>query len=205
MNGNHGPRAGSSVLRMLAALRSANAAVPAVPRWARMAAHAVPFTVLPSGLWRVAAVTCHAPLVGADDRPAARGSALGLPAGVYVVILTVLSEALAFLAVGLIARWGEEVPAWVPRLGGRRLPTNAVVVPAAAGAVVLTTLWTTVCVTSAAGVTIQGDPLPADNPLRASGWRLVVFLLAYLPLMLWGPLLGGLTVAYRRRRDDVTT
>lgn len=174
----------------------------AAARWTRVAAHAVPFTVLPSGLWRIAAVTFRVPLADVEghDRAASRGSALGLPAGAYVVILTVMSELLALLSVGLVARWGEVVPGWVPRLGGRRLPAKAVVVPAAAGALVLTVLWTAVAASSLAGVTIRGQRLPADNPLRGSGWRLAVFVAAYAPLLLWGPLLGALTVAYLRRR-----
>ena len=44
-----------------------------------------------------------------------------------------LTDALALLTLGLVRPWGEIVPVWVPRLGGRRIPPAAVVVPATAG------------------------------------------------------------------------
>ncbi|MET8179288.1 hypothetical protein [Streptomyces sp. NPDC005336] len=44
---------------------TAHAPVAGVPRWARIAAYIIPFTVLPSGLWRIAMVVyvCYAPLL----------------------------------------------------------------------------------------------------------------------------------------------
>lgn len=42
------------------ACRAGHAAVAAVPRWARLAAYATPFTVLPSSQWRIAAYTLRA-------------------------------------------------------------------------------------------------------------------------------------------------
>jgi hypothetical protein len=36
----------------------------------------------------------------------------------------------AVLTAGLVARWGERIPAWVPWAGGRRVPIAAAVVPA---------------------------------------------------------------------------
>jgi hypothetical protein len=191
--------------RACAALRQANAAVPAAPRWTRAAAHLVPLIALPSGLWRIAAVDFHAPLIDhASSGDDALGTALGMPAWFYVALLTLVSELVASLAVGLVARWGEIVPAWVPRLGGRRIPLKMTVVVAAAGSVVLTVLWTTAWVSMLAGDTIRGGQLPADNPIRSTGWRLAAFVAAYLPLLLWGPLLGALTVAYWRRRRAAT-
>ncbi|MEU5921380.1 hypothetical protein [Streptomyces sp. NPDC047141] len=43
-------------------------ALPDVPRWAVLAAHAVPLLVLPSGIWRVA-LTFGAPVARVDDPP----------------------------------------------------------------------------------------------------------------------------------------
>lgn len=53
--------------RVRAGWRSAHDAVDGVPRWARIAALAVPFTVLPAGLWRIAAFTLHLPIIDGDD------------------------------------------------------------------------------------------------------------------------------------------
>jgi hypothetical protein len=121
--------------------------------------------------------------------------------GLYVVLLSIASELLAFTAVGLVARWGEVVPRWVPGLGGRRVPTYAAVIPATLGAVVLTALWTWVAVSLAEGRDIQGRPLAAGFPLDPHDWQGVLALTAYAPLLAWGPLLGVLTVAYARRRS----
>ncbi|MFI6521992.1 hypothetical protein ACIBF1_41025 [Spirillospora sp. NPDC050679] len=181
--------------RLRAAWRSAHAPAPGVPRWARTAALAVPFTVLPSGLWRIVTVV-------ADEDGGAKSGDLPswLPVEVYVVLLSVVSELLAFTAVGLVAVWGERFPRWVPGLRGRRVPTAAAVVPAALGAALLTVMWTATAVTEFAGVTLDGEPVPADYPGRAGGWEAAVFYLTYAPLVLWGPLLAAVTWAYARRR-----
>lgn len=185
--------------RLRAAWRAAHGAVPGVPRWARLAAHLVPLTVLPSSIWRIAAGTFHAPL---GPLPAGSFSSMPpwLPLEAFVALLSVGSELLAFTAVGLIARWGEVVPGWIPGLGGRRVPPAAATVPAALGATVLTVLWTAVLVTFLAGHTIRGEPHPVDVPWHGSDWQVAVFAVAYLPLVLWGPLLAAVTVAYHRRR-----
>ncbi|MBC9716186.1 hypothetical protein H9Y04_26975 [Streptomyces sp. TRM66268-LWL] len=184
--------------RMRAAWKRAHTPVPGVPRWARIAAYAIPFTVLPSGAWRILTVVFH---VG-DEATHGRGQLPDwLPGPVYIVALSVLSELLAFTAVGLIAAWGEVVPRWIPLLGGRRVPPLAALVPAALGAVVLTALWTAAFVTELSGVTLQGRPLPADSPTVAlHGWELAFFHATYLPLLLWGPLLAAVCFAYGRRR-----
>ncbi|MBV2364625.1 hypothetical protein KUM37_14990 [Streptomonospora sp. NEAU-YY374] len=170
---------------MRAAWRAAHEPVPGVPRWARYAAYAVPLTVLPSGLWRL---------------PVAFLEEVGFGERVYIVLLSVVSELLAFTAVGLVAGWGERFPRWIPWLRGRRVPTPAAVVPAAAGAVLLTALWTWTFATHFAGLTVRGDPIPAEFPTQAGGWQAVVLYACYLPLVLWGPLLAAVTWAYWRRR-----
>jgi hypothetical protein len=53
------------------------------------------------------------------------------------------------------------------------------------------------------GHDVQGDPLPTDFPLHVDDWRGVLAVVAYAPLLLWGPMLGALTVAYWRRRRRV--
>ena len=188
--------------RLRAAWNAAHQPVPGVPRWARRAAYAIPFTVLPSSLWRIGTVVLHLPL---DDGEARNSGSLPpwIPIELYVILLSVLSELLAFTAVGLIARWGEVVPRWIPLLRGRTVPVRAAVLPAAAGSVILTVMWTGVAVTTAAGRTIQGHALDKTMPLSTFDWRAVVLAVTYAPLLLWGPLLAALTVHYRRRRRQV--
>ncbi|MCP9957894.1 hypothetical protein [Streptomyces sudanensis] len=172
--------------RLRAAWRAAHRPADGVSRRMRLIAYAVPLAVLPSGVWRFPAAFSH-----------------GVPPGewAYLVCLSVVSEVLAFTAVGLVARWGEVFPGWVPFLRGRPVPVKAAVVPAAAGAVLLTLLWTVaVPVTEVMDVTIRGGEVPSDYPGRAGGWEAALFYLCYAPLVLWGPLLGVLTVAYARRR-----
>ncbi|MET9554448.1 hypothetical protein [Streptomyces sp. NPDC006645] len=152
----------------------------------QLAAYAVPFTVLPAGVRRIRA---------------AFDEGLGPVERAYLIFLTVLSEVLAFTALGLVARWGEVFPQWIPFLRGRRIPTVAAVVPAAVGATILILLFTLLfTVSEVRGTTIRGDDLPADSPSLATGWELGWYYACYAPLTLWGPLLAVLTVAYWRRR-----
>jgi hypothetical protein len=190
--------------RLRAAWIAAHAPVAGVPRWARIAALAVPFTVLPSGLWRIAAFILHLPIidVGALGREDGRGDIPAwLPMELYVVLLSILSEVLAFAAIGLIARWGEVFPRWVPGVRGRRVPTLAAVIPAVAGAAILTVMWTMSIVNCLIfQETIQGRPLQDNFPIHFHDWRGVLGAVAYVPLVAWGPLLVAVTVAYYRRR-----
>ncbi|CAL9654506.1 hypothetical protein SUDANB15_06713 [Streptomyces sp. enrichment culture] len=173
--------------RLRVAWRAAHEPVAGVSRRMRLVAYAVPLTVLPSSIWRL---------------PAAFGDGLGLGERAYVVLLSVLSEAFAFTAIGLIARWGEVFPRWIPFLRGRRVPRRAAVLPAAIGAAGLTLLFTLLFVVSEIrGTTIRGGDLPADYPSQAGGWEAAWFSFCYAPLTLWGPLLGVLTVAYWKRRS----
>jgi hypothetical protein len=166
-----------------------------VPTWVRRLAHLTPLTVLPSGLWRL---------------PLAFGFSMGMPqswmdlldapgwGSVYVVSLTVLAEALALLTLGLVQPWGERVPRWMPLLGGRRVPVYAAVVPASLGAVSLMVLWTPILWEW----TSSGLVGPGVEP--GGAWNAVLFA-AYVPLVLWGPLLAVVTAAYwwRRRQERV--
>ena len=160
-----------------------------VPRWARVAAYAVPLAVLPSSLWRL-------PLVFDDT---------GLGEKAYIVCLSLVSELLAFTAVGLIASWGERFPRWVPWLRGRRVPTPVALVPATLGAVVLTVMWTVTLALICVGVTAGGKPLDPDFPTAGGRWEAGIFYVCYLPLLLWGPLLAAVAYAYHRRRRSLDT
>ncbi|MFF3727532.1 hypothetical protein ACFYYM_34780 [Streptomyces erythrochromogenes] len=161
-----------------------------VPRWAVRVAHAVPLCVLPSGLWRVALVLG---LAGYNEDY--RWAAWERP---YVLGLSVVSEGLALLALGLVRPWGEVVPRWVPWLHGRRIPIGVVVVAAALGAA-LVMLFCAYAVLNQVFDFVEplndtGDSGPTGGPAAWALWA------AYAPLIAWGPLLAILAVAYHRRR-----
>jgi hypothetical protein len=178
--------------RLRRAWRAAHEPAEGVQRWARWVAYAVPLVVLPSGIWRLGVLLEEDKRGGSIEDWAMNG---------YVVLLTAVSEILAFTAIGLIARWGEVFPRWVPVLRGRRVPTAAAVLPAAIGAAVLTLVFTVIAiVTTVTQSKANGDPLPADFPSKAGDWESVYFYASYVPLVLWGPMLAILTFAYWRRR-----
>ena len=167
--------------------RPARPAAPA-PRWARRAATLAVLTTVPSGLWRTAMVL-GVP-VGASDE--IRRQRYGFPGWgtAYVFGLTFLLVGLALLTLGLVQRWGEIVPRWVPLVGGREVPAQAAVVPAGAGAVALTLLWTSAMSSVEQIWAVYG----------LEGAERAFMLACYAPLLLWGPLLAAVTVSYHRRR-----
>lgn len=186
-----------------AAWAGLHAPAPGVPRWARVAAGAVPLTVLPASLWRIAVCTLHAPIARVDVSSVDGGSGLpGVPLGLYVILLSVVSELLAFTAVGLTATWGEVFPRWIPVLRGRRVPALMALIPAGLGAAILTALWTWAAVSFSLGLRIDGRPQGPDAPLSFGDWQGLLAVAAYAPLLLWGPLLGALTISYWRRRRE---
>lgn len=152
-----------------------------VPNGVRRAAHIVPLLTLPSGLWRIALV-------------------LGLPVAdmtvthtwerIYIVSLTLVSEGAALLALGLVQRWGEIAPRWIPLIGGRRVRPLAAFIPAITGATILTALWTWVFWGMAG----------SDFYDYFNGPQGVLVTACYVPLLAWGPLLAFVAVAYLRRR-----
>lgn len=187
--------------RIRATWAAAHAPVAGVSRGARIAALAVPLTVLPASVWRIAACTFHAPIVRGDLGFALGTSGIpGVPLGLYVILLSIVSELLAFSAVGLVATWGEVFPRWIPVLRGRRVPVLFAVVPAALGSAVLTLLWTWTAVCLSLGYRVDLRPQLHDAPVSFGDWRGLLAVAAYAPLVLWGPLLAGLTVSYWRRR-----
>jgi hypothetical protein len=158
-----------------------------VPRWAVWTAYATTLTTLPSCIWRIAAINFHGPLL---ERTATlvRGHGPVLFTGLwYVVALSVVSEALAYLTIGLVSEWGEVVPRWIPGLGGRRVPILAAVIPAGFGATVLTLLFPYALIMLSLGRMVNGT---RGTGLLVHGWQAVVFAVAYAPLAAWGPLLG---------------
>lgn len=185
-------RQATAFRRLCAALHRVHTPVPGVPRWAKVAAYAIPFTVLPSCLWQIATFVVGFSGDGAGELPS------WSPLDGYLSSLSIQAELVALAALALIAAWGEVLPRWIPLLGGRKVPTFAAIVPAAVSAAIMTTMWTVAFTTAHSGHTTQG------TPESMHGWRLVFFELTYAPLLLWGPLLAALCVAYWRRRRTPT-
>lgn len=161
-------------------------ALPDVPRWAVLAAHAVPLATLPSGLWRIALVA---------GLPVTDESAKGWGMVLYILGLSVVSEGLALLTLGLVRGWGEVVPGWVPLLGGRRVRPLAAVVPALLGATGLFLIMAWFGYAQYAGL---------GSGVTDSAVKQVILVVCYAPLLLWAPLLVAVTVAYYRRRTGHT-
>ncbi|WP_152365887.1 hypothetical protein [Microlunatus speluncae] len=157
-------------------------------RWAVRAAHLAALTTVPSGLWRLCLAAGFS--LGYHPDWMAHNAATVLDR-VYLVALSLVTEGLALLTLGLVRPWGEVLPSWLPLVGGRRVPPLAAAVPAGLGAVALTLLWGA---NPLLFTDLFHDPLEPDG-----GWQ-ILMASAYLPLVLWGPLLGAVTVAYVRRR-----
>jgi hypothetical protein len=90
------------------------------------------------------------------------------------------------LTVGLISRWGEIFPRWIPVLRGRAVPAGppAVVALVVAGAITL------------AGRSILQSVVTGEANIGEIG---AVALLIF-PFPIWGPLLGAAAIAYHLRR-----
>jgi len=181
----------------MSACSAAHRPLPDVPRWAVRVAWGVQLVVLPSSVWRIVTFTFHAPLwPGEVDDGGLPG---WFPLEAYVVLLSLVSELVALTAFGLVARWGEVWPGWVPLLRGRRVPTAVAVVTAALGSLALTVLWGWTSLMALLGREVTGATA-TDPVMTFETWRGGLVVLVYLPLVLWGPLLGALTGHYLRRR-----
>lgn len=104
---------------------------------------------------------------------------LSLSMRIMGLLLGLAAAGGALLTVGLVARWGEVFPAWLPVIGRRPVPVMAAVVPGGLVAAVL-------CA-SAVSVVM----LAAENT-----WLLLLM----LPTPLWGPALALAVYAYYVRR-----
>ncbi len=114
----------------------------------------------------------------------------GWPA-IYIVAITLLSEAVALTAFGLVRPWGELPPAWLPFIGGRRLRPKTLIVTATLGSIALMLIWT---------LGFWDVWTGEQAHTMASPFWAAVFAICYAPLNLWGPALLTLTWAYHRRR-----
>lgn len=166
------PYAESATLRVVA--DRTNPPPESHPRWMVWVCHVQPLLLLPSSLWRVAAVL-RLP-VGWDEP-------MPWYAPLYVVALGVVSEGLAALVIGFVRPWGVVFPSWVPRIGGERVPPAAAIVPASAASILLT--W------MSAQFLFGGRSFGEAGEPQAP-WMIAL----YAPILFWGPLLALATVGY---------
>lgn len=153
-------------------------------------AHVLALIALPSGLWRIGIALGYS--MGIEN-------AGSTPPGQAVAILglSVLSEAVALLSLGLVRPWGEVAPRWIPLLGGHRLSPVAVTIAAVTGALALTAIWTFATINF---VTLTVTGTPDHGFVFTNPWWEALLTACYLPLLAWGPLLLALATAYHRRR-----
>lgn len=159
-----------------------------VPLWAYRLAHVIPFLTLPSGLWRLGLVSGSSMGMLDDQGQPARLTSTGEV--IWIIFLSVFSEALALTAFGLVKPWGEVAPRWIPLIGGRKVAPYAAIIPATLGSLALIGIWT-----YGFRDVFSKDFLPFANDGAAA-----LMITCYAPLNLWGPALLVLTWAYYRRR-----
>ena len=83
-------------------------------RWAKIACWIAFLSPLPSVCWRLAMLA--GVNTGFAEAARYRSNASGI---VYVILLDAVQVGAAALSLGLCYSWGEKVPRWVPRLGGK--------------------------------------------------------------------------------------
>ncbi|MCG6495244.1 hypothetical protein [Kitasatospora sp. A2-31] len=157
-----------------------------VQRWADLAARAIPWVILPQGLWRLPFAFNFT--MGQLDPDAPAWVWWAVP---YTFGLTLVSEALAWLSLGLVRWWGEVLPAWLPVIGGRRVPPFAAIVPAALGGLTLSVAMLMVLPLSV----LSGSSVSYSN-----AWWGALAGVCFSLLALWGPLLLVVTYGYYVRR-----
>ncbi|WP_433279763.1 hypothetical protein ACQPZA_08845 [Pseudonocardia xinjiangensis] len=146
----------------------------AAARWGRVAVAIAAACALPYGLVRLTWLTPwpvggSADLLTAEPEIRLHGLLLGLAALAGAVLTT-----------GLVARWGEVWPRWVPVVRGRPVPVAAAVVPGT----LVAGLFTVAAVPLSVMVVASGSPV----------------LLLVFPFPVWGPALGAAVLAYALRR-----
>ncbi|WP_051317417.1 hypothetical protein [Actinobaculum sp. oral taxon 183] len=162
-------------------------------RWAKAACWTAFLSPLPSACWRIAM------LAGADtgfaEAALYRSNASGIA---YVLCLDALQISAAALCLGLCYGWGEKVPQWVPRLGGKTIHRRLAVTVGGAGAFALFIVVGEIAVQIigvSAGAWDGWTPMAGMN----AGQR-AALIAAYTPAALWPFALTVGLVGYWRRR-----
>lgn len=146
-------------------------------RWGQRATILAALCPLPYGLIRMTWLTPWPQGLGPGNEAILDGGIR-----VFGVCLGLAALGGAWLTLGLISRWGEVWPGWLPSLRGRPVPVLAAVVPAAVVALAL-------CASSASMIVLSvADGAP---------WLALI-----IPTPVWGPALALATYSYYRRRTD---
>ncbi|MDA0564479.1 hypothetical protein LG943_09085 [Streptomonospora sp. S1-112] len=163
-----------------------------VPRWVLRLAYTMPLLLLPSCLWRLP-FAFHFDM-GQQHEATLPALWVSIP---YVLGLSLVTELVAFLCLGLVRRWGEVVPVWLPVIGGRRVPPLAAAVPAVLGGLALTVLFCSVPIGGGQSLSLLGvsQDITYDN-----GWWRALARVCTAPLRVWGPVVLVLAGAYYLRR-----
>ena len=164
-----------------------------IPRWALIAGWGALVLPLPSVAWRIALLAGLDVGFGLADE--VRFSAGGV---VYVLGLEVLTLLVAVAGFGLIRPWGEVVPRWVPRLGGRTIPPLVPLIVGGIGTVVLLGLIGSVLVKFVLAWT---GVVPGWTPdVGMSAGERAVLLACYIPFFVWPVAIAVALIGYGRRR-----
>ena len=151
----------------------------AAARWGKVAVAVAVVCALPYGLHRLTWLTPWP--IGFDAAELAATPEMRL----HGLLLGLAALAGAVLTTGLVARWGEVWPRWMPGVRGRPVPLAAAVVP---GTLV------------AALFTVAAVPMTVMAIDSGDLWGVLVF-----PFGVWGPALGVAVLGYvlRRRGEPV--
>ncbi|AKU14635.1 hypothetical protein [Luteipulveratus mongoliensis] len=158
---------------------------PPAPRWIVRLAHISALSPVLSSLWRLPLM--FGVSMGMDHEfMDEMMSHPFLVRAAYLVGLGVLSDGLAFLAIGLVRPWGEVFPRWLPLIGGRAVPVGFAATAALLGGL---------------GATLFGATVAFGMPSNMTwdAWGVLMYG-CYAPLALWGPTLLVVTADYVRRR-----
>ncbi|WP_345611101.1 hypothetical protein [Pseudonocardia adelaidensis] len=147
----------------------------AAARWGRAATVVAGLCALPYGLLRMTWLTPWP--FGMDPAEFVTAPEMRL----HGLLLGLAALAGALLTTGLVARWGEVWPRWMPVVRGRPVPVAAAVVPGGVVAALFTV----------AAVPMVVMAVESDEP-----WILIVF-----PFGVWGPALGIAVLGYALRRS----
>ncbi|WP_453984715.1 hypothetical protein [Brevibacterium casei] len=174
-------------------LKPSTASPNPLPGWVRVAGWGSLLLPLPSVAWRIAMLAGLDVGFGMSGEFRSSGEAIG-----YVLGLEVLTLIVAVLGFGLIRPWGEVVPDWVLRLGGRTIPAGLVLIVGGIGCAVLLILIGSVLVKFV--LVWTGAEAGWTPDIGMSPGQRTLLLACYIPFFAWPLAIAAALVGYGRRR-----